>query len=331
MRPVVNMQAFADRERIDLLRGGSVVTSFAGAFGSAVRETRLTAMLGYLIALEPERFCDIFAFRGRPLSVSLETRHASDRSDILIETTAGRGVIEAKVTTVDPFRQSLKYSAKWRALLTEHTASGKQKQLRGVKYLRWRDLVEPLQQLSRSPDNRVRFVSRDLLSYLGEHAMIKANESVEIYAREINNEETLALFLKAQMYGCYYQKSSRMAEALYFAPHFGKRIAREHPGVQVGISYIASIDRVEVVETWKDLLRAVREVRGKQWLNGHMPLLQPMHRSRHWHDTKRSFLFLSMPRLVFNPPVLKEKLQEGKGWLSRRTFSFDTLFEAWGC
>jgi hypothetical protein len=326
----MSMRTSADRERIDLLRGGSVVSSLAGAFGSALRETRLTAMLGYVIALEPERFCNIFAFRGRPLSVSLETRHASDRSDILIETTAGRGVIEAKVTTADPFRQSLKYSAKWRVLLTEHTASGKQKRLLRVKYLRWRDLEVPLQQLARSPHNRVRFVSRDLLSYLGEHVMIKTNKSVEIYAREINNEETLSLFLKAQMYSCHYEKRSRLAEALYFAPHFGQRIARNHPGVQVGISYIASIECVEVVETWKDLLQAIGDVRGKLWLNGHAPLLQPL-RAWDWRNTKRSILFLSTPRLVFNPPVLKEKLQRGKGWLSKRTFSFDTLFAAWGC
>src|SRR5260370_426088 len=103
-------------------------------------------MLGYVIALEPERFCDLFAFRGRPLSVRLEARHASDRSDILIETAAGRGVIEAKVTAADPFRQSLKYTAKWRVLLTEHGASSKQKRLRAVKYLRWRDLEGTLRE-----------------------------------------------------------------------------------------------------------------------------------------------------------------------------------------
>jgi hypothetical protein len=330
MFPVMNMQTFADREQIDLMRCGSVVSSFVGAFGSALRETRLTAMLGYLIALEPDRFCEIFAFRGRPLSVSLETRHESDRSDILIETTAGLGVIEAKVTSTDPFSQALKYPAKWRVLLTGHTASAKQKRLRAVKYLRWRDLVEPLQQLERSLDNRVRFVSRDLLSYLGEHAMIKTNKSVEIYAREINNEETLSLFLKAQMYGCPFEKRSRLAQSLYFAPHFGQKIARKHPGVQVGISYVAGIERVEVIETWRELLRVTLEVRGKHWLNGHMPLLE-LHRRWNWTDAKRNFLFLSTPRLVFNPPVLKENLQEGKGWLNKRFFSFDNLFAAWGC
>jgi hypothetical protein len=222
-------------EQIDLLRCGSVVSSLAGAFGSALRETRLTAMLGYLVALEPERFCNFFAFRGTPLSVSLETRHAADRSDISIETTLGRGIVEAKVNATDPFRQSLKYPAKWRVLLTEHSASGKQTRKHGIKYFRWRDLLALLRQLAQSKDNRVRFVSRDLISYLEEHAMIQTKESVEIYAREINNEETLALFLKAQMYCCVYQKGSRLAEALYFAPHFGQRIARNHPGVQVGV------------------------------------------------------------------------------------------------
>jgi hypothetical protein len=325
------MQTSADAERIDLLRSGSLVSSFAGAFGSALRETRLTAMLGYMIALAPGRFCDKFAFRGRPLSVSLETRHASGRPDILIKTTAGQGVIEAKVSAEDPIRQALKYSAKWRVLLTEHMASGKQTRLPDVKYLRWRDLVELLKQLAHSPDNRVQFVSRDLLSYLEEHAMIKANKPVEIYAREINKEETLALFLQAQMYGCDYQERSRLDEVLYFAPHFGNKIARSHPGVQAGISYIARIERVEVVETWRDLLQAVREVRGKQWLNGHMRLLQPFRRGSDWRDAKRSFLFLSKPRLVFNPPVPKEKLQKKPGFLSRQFLSFDNLFVAWRC
>jgi len=258
-------------------------------------------------------------------------RHESDRSDILIETTEGCGVVEAKVTTADPFNQVLKYPAKWRVLLTEHQPSGKQKRLRNVKYLRWRDLVEPLQSLDRSPDNRVRFVTRDLLSYLGEHAMIKTNKSVEIYAREINTEETLALFLKAQMYGCHFEKRSRLAEALYFAPHFGQQIARNHPGVQVGISYVASIECVEVIETWKELLQAVREVRGKHWSNSNMVHLEPLHRRWDWGEHKRNFLFLSTPRLVFNPPVPKEKLQKGRGFLSKRFFSFDNLFEAWGC
>jgi hypothetical protein len=325
------MQPPGDTERIELLRSGSVVSSLAGAFGNALRETRLTAMLGYVMALEPQRFCELFAFRGRPLSVSLETRYASDRSDILVETTAGRGVVEAKVSTADPLRQSLKYPADWRALLTEHSAPDKQKGMSAIKYLRWRDLVKPLQQLARSRDNRVRFVSRDLITYLEDHALIKTNNSVEIYAREINNQKTLALFLEAQMYGCRYEKQTRLAEALYFAPHFGQRIARMHSGVQAGVSYIARIKHAEAIVTWKDFLQTVEEFNGKQWLNSHMRLLENMRRGSDWRGTKRNFLFLSKPRLVFNPPVPKENLVKGTGFLGKRFFSFDELFAAWGC
>lgn len=318
-----------ETERIDLLRGGEVVSSLAGAFGSALRETRLTAMLGYLVALEPDRFCDFFGFQGRPQSVSLETRHSADRSDISIETTVGRGIIEAKTSATDPFLQSMKYPAKWRVLLTEHAASGYQTGMKGVKYLRWRDLAGLLQNMAKSNSSAVRFVSRDLINYLEEHSMIKRQESVEIYAREINNEVTLALFLRAQMYCCDYQKGSRLAEALYFAPHFGQRIAQDHPGVKVGVSYVARVDRVEVVETWKDFLQMARKVKGKPWFNSHFPFLRPI-RSWPWRNVKRNILFLNMPRLVFNPPVLKANLVKGHGWLAKRFFSFDTLFTAWG-
>ncbi len=135
------------------------------------------------------------------------------------------------------------------------------------------------------------------------------------------------------MYRCWYKKGSRLAEASYFAPHFGQQIASNHPGVQVGISYIARIERVEVVETWKDFLQTVEEVQGKQWLKSHLPLLRPWRGRGHgWTSkTPRSILFLSTARLVFNPPILKEKLVKGTGFLNQQFYSFDRLFEAWGC
>ncbi len=319
-----------EREEIQLLRGGSIVSSLAGAFGTSLRETRLTALLGYLIALEPALFLRRFGFRGKPLSVSLENYHGTDRSDIWIETTEGNGVIEAKVDATDPFRQATKYPAKWRVLLTQYIPSAKQRNLRGVTYLRWLDLRPLLRTLSQSPNQKVRFVSCDLLAYLEEHNMIIKKEPVEIYAREINEENSLALFLKARMYCCHYQEGSRLPEARYFAPHFGQVIANEHPGIHVGISYIASVERIEVVETWHDLVDAAQQERGSQWYKTHKSFIEPV-RSWQWKGIKRTVLFLAMPRLVFNPPVLKENLQKGSGWLSKRFLSFDELFQAWGC
>ena len=318
-----------ETERISLLRGGSLVSSLAGAFGSSLRETRLTAMLGYLIALVPGRFCDIFGFPGRPLSVALEMRDGANRSDIVVETTKGTGLIEAKIDASDPISQSLRYRANWRVLLTEYAASGAQKRRRGVKYLRWRDLEDLLGQLTKSKRNSIRFVSGDLLRYLEKHNMIKAKQSAEIYAREINNSDTLRLFLKGQMYCCDYEQTSRLAEALYFAPHFGQTLARECLGVQVGISYIARIERVEVVEQWADLKEAVAAVRGKHELKAKKQVLLPLRQNWGSETSKRSVLFLSTPKLVFNPPIFKNKLQKGSGWLSKRVFSFEEFFEAW--
>lgn len=321
-----------DIEEIELLRGGSVVSTLAGAFGGALRETRLTALLGYLIALEPRPFLDLLGFAGTAGRVRLEHRHGNARSDILIDTTQGRGVIEAKTGAFDPLEQSKKYQARWTVLLTQYIPSGRQRKLKRAKYLRWQDLTDILRRLSGSPNAGVRFVSRDLLKYLEVHRMIRQHQSVEIYAREINEPITLALFLKAQMYGCRYEANSQLPEALYFAPHFGQTLARTHPGVRVGISYIARIERVEAAETWQDFCALVKDVHNKTWWNSHRSELEPLEGAWNWNeDARYSFLFLAKPRLVFNPPINKERLQKGKGWLSKRVFSFDELFQGWGC
>jgi hypothetical protein len=98
---------------IELMRGGDVVSTLTGAFGQSLQETRLTAMLGYLIALNPRPFLNLFGFRGVPQRVCLEKRHDEGRSDILVETNIGKGIIEAKVDATDPLVQSQRYPARW--------------------------------------------------------------------------------------------------------------------------------------------------------------------------------------------------------------------------
>lgn len=317
-----------ETEVVPLYRGGAVVSSLLGSFGVSLRETRLTAMLGYVISLAPDSFAELLGFEGEISSVTLEANHQQDRSDIFIETTKGLGIVEAKRTPTDPLNQAFKYRADWRVLLTDYAAAGEQKRLGGVKYLRWQQVADVLESISATPNQRLRFICRDLLKYLEDHNMIRRTDSVEIYAREINNEESLNLFLKARLYRCKYQASSRLPEALYFAPHFGWSIADAHPGVKQGISYIACIEAVEVTDSWGELLSIVRSIRGKTWLNGHIGYIEESLRRRS-KGHKRSILFLGEPRLVFNPPVRKENLQKGRGWLSKRTFSFDELFAAW--
>ena len=161
--------------------------------------------------------------------------------------------------------------------------------------------------------------------------MTQNRKSVEIYAREINEPMTLALFLKAQLYGCRYKAGSRLAEALYFAPHFAKRIAKEHPGVNTGISYIARVESVANATTWQEFRELMIKERGRVWWNRHKSLLRDLRQKWSWSKgEQRSFLLLGTPRLAFNPPVRKEGLQKGKGFLSKNFLSFDELFDVWG-
>jgi hypothetical protein len=317
-----------DTSKIDLMRGGDVVSTLTGAFGQSLRETRVTAILGYLIARNPKPFLSLFGFAGMPQRVSLELRHDRGRSDILVETSLGTGVIEAKVDATDPLKQSYRYPARWVALLTHRVPPQRNGRER---YVSWHELAKLLEAMTRSGSPEFRVLGRDLLGYMQVHRMTRNRNSVEIYAREINEPVTLELFLKARLYGCNYQAGSRLAEALYFAPHFGASITNEHPGINTGISYVARIETVGNATTWNDFRELMRSERGGTWWNRHQIVLKNLRQRWSWNKGQhRSFLLLDEPRLVFNPPIRKEKLQKGKGWLSRRFFAFDELFEAWG-
>ena len=109
--------------------------------------------------------------------------------------------------------------------------------------------------------------------------------------------------------------------------YFANNISMEYPGINAGLSYVARIETVEVVEKWGELLQVIKSIRGKNWLIKHENILEPIHNNWNWPE-KRSFLFLCKPRLVFNPPIKKHYLQRGTGFFSKKYLSFDKLFAA---
>ncbi len=314
-------------EQIELLRGGSVVSTLTGAFGKTIRETRLTAILGYLMALEPTIFLEKFGFKGTASSISLETSEENGRSDIRVETTKGIGVIEAKLGWQDPWKQSIEYKAKWRVLLTPYSPSEQEKKRKAL-YIRWEDIGKLLKKLRKSTNRGVKYVSEDIHKYLEANNMIKKEKPDEICTKEINESSSLRLFLKARLYGESYGKDRQLTQAGYFAPHFANKISRDYPGVHYGISYISKIERLEVIDSRKNLQQAIQSVRGKRWFKKHKTYIDATKKYWDWKKyPKRYLLFLGEPYLVFNPPVKKDRLQKGgrKGFLC----TFDELFSAW--
>ncbi len=313
---------------IPIFRGGRVVSSLGNSFGGSLRETRLTAIVGYLISLAPKPFLDLFSIREIPSEINLELFEDNGRSDIQLVTSMGSAVIEAKTELINPLKQAKRYKAKWHILLTNYSAANHLSN-KTTRYITWQHIADVCEGLCKAHDYKVKFLSEDLITYLKEHKMIKRDDSVEIYAREINEEKTLALFLHGRLYGCNYESGSKITEANYFAPHFGQNIANLHPGISVGISYVARINNIQVAESTEDVKNIIREERGKTWLNKNMKLVQPILDGWSWKKIRRNFLFLGEPRLVFNPSIKKELLCKGKGWLSKRYLTFDELFKAW--
>lgn len=284
-------------------------------------------MLGYLIALDPEPFRELLGFSGSVRKIGIETRHDHGRSDVLIETSAGTSIIEAKLDASDPIEQAGRYDSRQTILLCFRRTAPSLSQ-RNVRYASWDDLAVLLRVARRFRQGMARLLSQDLLRYLEDKFVISKTSIVEIYAREINEETTLRMFLKAQLYGCDYRAGSRLHEARYFAPHFGQRVANDYPGVTRGISYVAKVEELLTVARWQELRDGLIQSRGKTWFNQHDEYVAPLRRQWKW-PKQRSMLLLGQPRLVFNPPVRKEKIQAGRGFLSKQFLSFDELFAAW--
>jgi hypothetical protein len=199
---------------IPLYRGGSIVSSLGNSFGGSLRETRLTAIVGYLISLAPEPFLKLFDIREMPSEINLELSEEDGRSDIQLVTNKGIAVIEAKTELIDPLKQPHRYNAKWRILLTNYSP-GSNVLGKKVLYITWQNIADVCAGLCKNHDYRVKFLSQDLITYLKEHKMIKRDDIVEIYAREINEEKTLALFLHGRLYGCDFKRNSSITEANY--------------------------------------------------------------------------------------------------------------------
>jgi hypothetical protein len=332
-----NLAIAMTSEQIPLLRGGSLVSSFAGSFGASLKETRLTAILGYLIALEPKIFCHAFGITGEIESVVLEAPHDQGRSDILIKGSHGLGVVEAKIDATNPSTQAKQYGAKWQVLLTEFLPTLKQKKDRRTTYYCWRDIAKLIREnASAFSTAKARFIGKDLIMYLKEHNMIRDDEPFEIYTRDINDDYSVNMFLKGQVYGCEYEQGSRLFKARYFAPYFDRDISASktvqdlHPGFQAGVSYIGKIIAIETSETHTDFEATAKELRKRPGCKKKWNCSEAIKEFFDGRKFPACFIFLDNPRLAFNPSIQKKYLQASpRNTLSQLFWSFDEFYRAW--
>ena len=315
---------------IQILRGNKLVSTYLGTFGHRIRETRLTSTLAYIIARHPSLFCNHFGVLGNAIAINVENIDGKNedrsRSDIVVETTKGKCVIEAKVTETDPREQSTKYDARWRVLITNFIPK---KKFRNTRYFTWQSISEILAVTAKSGSPETRFLSKDVIEYLEEHHMKTKKQPIEIYARDLGGEDSFKRFYEANIYYDFEKRNTRLFEAGYFAPHLSSQLCKKYPGIKKGITFVAKIRRAETFADKKSFCDTAKKLMGKAWLKRNTALLREV-----FSDMKKegslTILFLKAPRMVFNPPLQKTFLQNGRsGRLSKFFYLFEELFAAW--
>jgi hypothetical protein len=286
-------------------------------------------MLGFLLARRSDTFRELFHLPHQLETITLEHEEATGRSDIRVETIDGLWIIDAKLDASNPLHQIRRYKGHHRILLTDHIPVASQREMARVQWVTWRDVADVLQTLEQTGNAAERFLCEEFRHYLKEHNVIPTKETPpEIYVRDMNEPVALDLFLDAHLYECAYQTKSGLPQSRYFAPHLGWKLARSTPSIRRGFSYIAKIEDVSVCAGSFELRELLRQRRGPDWVTKHQERLDAF--DRRWRkNVRRSVVLLGRPRLVFNPPVPKESVQTGRGFLNKRTLSFDERFTAW--
>lgn len=339
---------------IPLKRTGQSVDSFLSSLGG-LKETRLTATLGYLISRFPAEFEAFLGSKVGPASfISVEETSEGDRYDVLVAGGKIPVIIEGKIGLRQSPDQLLRYIKSVRAKykcrpglividVGSHTAQSLSedfkpvtRQVSGTILRRtWTEVAKicrTIVSMHRSfRDDRIAAaIAEDFVNHLEENQMTN-DERPEVYMRELSTERTIRLFFKHGMYTSNpkYMKSAQ--GNLYFAPYFTRATADKISGsnlvpVPEGISYVSRITEMQVVPKHQMLkyLKARKDISNptevRTLMRGHK-------------EKDILLLFLGKPHRAFSSPVTKDKLRRsgypaGKGAMGSRSCTFEDLFAA---
>ena len=342
---------------IPLHRLGRPVQSFLWALGQ-VRETRLTAALGFLTARFPDEFLPLLWGKGyADISVSVEETSEGDRYDVLLKGGQFPVVLEGKRGFRQSPEQLLRYVRNVRevygcrpGLAIVDVGSGRSQGLseesaairRQVKWIRrttWTDVAKTCRRIVRRKtffreDRIAAAIAEDLLAHLEENQMI-TDERPEVYLRDLSTRDSVELYFRHNIYKCQSKFFHSAQNNLYFAPYIAKPAAKllsasSLAPVVEGISYVSRIKEVQVVPTkqLRDYLKA-KKVQS-------IPRILELIGRRH-EGGKVLMVMLGKPYRLFLTPVTKAKLGRVKthkkftpGAMGSRSCSLEELLSAAG-
>ena len=335
-----------------LSRSTEEIGAFISALGS-LRETRLTATLGFLVSRFPEELGSVLGLQFGPSDeIAIEETDGGDRYDVLIRTSGEEHIIEGKVGPYQSVEQLVRYIARRRKngsgkpalTIVDDGSEFSQSKLRGFEKIRkgvrklhfvtWSQVAKTCQAIAVKRKNLARdplgtIIAQDLSNHLKENNMTTELHP-EIYLRDISDVPSVELYFRHQIYKCQSKFYNSARKNLYFAPYFTQKTASEVSGVNLvpvgeGISFISRVESVHVVDK-ADVLPFLKERKHPTAKEA----ADTIRKSAMEKDVL--VMLLGKPRLLFVSPVTKQKLQRlggfGIGAMGSRSCTLDDLLKA---
>lgn len=325
--------------KVPLFRNSKSVNNLFSALGD-LRETTLTACLGYLISEYPESFGSLFVPKGHSIQRVIVEHHDNDtdRYDVVIVCDKSSVTLEAKLgfrqqsKQVDRYLNNLKKKSGLQLLdQGSHDACTWVRTLKGPKPITWADACAHLEKTIRTKaaqrNEAAWGVAQEFIKYLEANRMSNSMDR-EIYVRDMSGD-SISLLFQHKIYKCQPKFYSSAVGNRYFAPYFTTKAPGDFSQVSMiriekGISWIFPIKKIELVKNSevipllrKDGRSNPKEI-AKKILRGHSRL----------HKEVLIF-FLEDPFMAFMTPISKTKLGL-TGAMGSRNFTFRTLFSAAG-
>ena len=335
-----------------LTRANQDVGSFLSVLGS-LRETRLTAVLGFLVSRFPEEFGPLLGFRHLPADeISVEETDAGDRYDVLIRQSGETHIIEGKIGPTQRVDQLLRYVRSVRRTRGRRPAltvvdDGSEfsqsrqsafqqvnRQVKSLRFVTWSQVAEVCHGISGkrrffNADSMGTVIAREMATHLKENNMTTEAQP-EIYLRDVSDTTSVQLYFRHNLYKCQTKFYNSARRNLYFAPYFTRKMANAISQdnlvpIGEGISFVSRVQKVQVIET-RDVLAYLKA-------NKHPKPKDAAEVIRQNHRAREVLLMaLGEPRLMFVSPVTKAKLSRvipfGKGAMGSRSCTFDDLLAA---
>ena len=335
-----------------LTRANQDVGSFLSVLGS-LRETRLTAVLGYLVSRFPAEFGPLLGFVPAPADeICVEETDAGDRYDVLVRRSGAAHIIEGKIGPTQNVDQLLRYirsrrrNARQKPSLTvvddgseflqsqQRAFQNVRRQVRRLNFVTWASVANICRDIARkrrnvTTDPTATVIAEQLTAHLKENNMTTEPQP-EIYLRDVSSSWSVQLYFRHHLYKCQSHFFNSARYNRYFAPYFTHQMADEISEDNLvplgeGISFVSRVELVQVIDKC-DVLDFLKDL-------GHPSAKEAANLIRKNHPDKQVLIMtLGEPRLMFISPVTKAKLSKqlpfGRGAMGSRSCTFDDLLAA---